>query len=106
MISSISRGRAADAITRDGWSDGSIHEVTELYRGGPLCIADDVTECECRRCSDKQDRWERDQGWPGDDGRGDDNSDNDEDWCTCSRSAQDHRDHVGPCDWCGKELGP
>jgi hypothetical protein len=69
------------------------------YPGGPLCIADDATECEC--------------GSAGDDGRdSDDEHDpnrrepDQEDRCTCSRGDNARRLHVGPCDWCGKELGP
>lgn len=36
----LDRGKLDVPITRDGWSDGSIHEVTELYRAAGWIVDD------------------------------------------------------------------
>ena len=28
-----------------------------------ICVADDITECDCWRCRKDEERWEREQGW-------------------------------------------
>jgi len=97
---------------------GGCFEVTDLrwrpapsyYPGGDLCIADDITECECARCLDDEARWERDQGWHSD-GHDEDDPERDdeperESQCTCARLATARVDHVGPSEWCGREIGP
>lgn len=61
----------ADLGNYDAWKLATPPESEE-----DECIADDSTECECRRCRAAEENWERIQGWH-DDGR--DNQDEDDD---------------------------